>query len=551
MLCMAVFSLLTGATMWLVKNIFDKIFIARDIHMLILVMWLIPIFFFIKGIAGYGQNYLLSYIAQKVTLKLRNQLYEKLLSLSHDFYAKNSSARLMARVTNDVSAVQNALFRVPPSIIRDGLTVIVMIGVLFYLHWKFALISIVIFPIAAIPLAQFSKKMRHASREGQKQMGEIYASLQETLSGISVIKAYMQENTEIKRFETENDKYYFTQQSFIRVDARSSPIMEFIGSIGVAFILWFGGKDVINGVWTSGAFVAFLTAAFSLYQPLKNFSQTNSLIQLAYAGTERIFEILDEKPTIFDPQNPKELSSFNSEIQYKNLSFRYPEKNNVLSNINLTIKKGEIIAVVGPSGSGKTTLSSLLLRFYDPQEGGVYIDGINIKEYSLSSLRSHMGIVPQETILFNETVRYNIVYGRKDATEEELISAAKAANAYQFISKMPKGFDTVIGERGMRISGGERQRLAIARAILKNPPILVLDEATSSLDAESERLVQEAIENLMVNRTVVMIAHRLATVKKADRIIVIDKGVIVEEGNHEKLVSQEGIYSRLHNLQLL
>jgi subfamily B ATP-binding cassette protein MsbA len=426
-----------------------------------------------------------------------------------------------------------------------------MTGILFYLNWKFALISVVVFPVASLPLAQFSSKMRHASREGQKQMGEIYASLQETLAGISIIKAYMQENTEIERFKAENEKFYHTQQKFIRVDARSSPIMEFIGSLAVAFVLWYGGNDVINGVWTAGSFVAFLTAAFSLYQPLKNFSQTNSLIQLAYAGTERIFEILDEKSTIIDLPNAGTLDVFRNEITYKNLSFKYPEKKDILTNINLTIKKGEIIAIVGPSGSGKTTLSNLLLRFYDPYAGEVLIDGYNIKNLTISSLRTHIGVVPQETLLFNESVRYNIVYGRKDASEEDLISAAKAANAYQFISRMPKGFDTVIGERGMRLSGGERQRLAIARAILKNPPILVLDEATSSLDAESEKLVQEAIENLMVNRTVIMIAHRLSTVKKADRIIVLDKGRIVEEGSHERLLSNEGVYSRLHNLQIL
>lgn len=551
MACMAVFSALTGATMWLVKNIFDRIFIARDVQMLYTITWLIPLFFLIKGAAGYGQNYLLYYIAQRVVLQIRNELYEKLIALSHDFFAKNSTARLMARVTNDVAALQNALFRVPPSIIRDGLTVIVMTGILFYLNWKFALISIIAFPVASIPLAQFSSKMRHASREGQKQMGEIYASLQETLSGISVIKAYMQENSEIARFKAENEKFYHTQQKFIRVDARSSPIMEFIGSLAVAFVLWYGGNDVINGVWTAGSFVAFLTAAFSLYQPLKNFSQTNSLIQLAYAGTERIFEILDEKPTINDLPGAKPLEAFTGEIRYKEVSFHYPEKKNTLTGINLTVKKGDIIALVGPSGSGKTTISSLLMRFYDPAAGQVLVDGADIKMFTLSSLRSQIGIVPQETLLFNESIRYNIVYGRKDATEEELVSAAKAANAYQFISRMPKGFETMIGERGVRLSGGERQRLAIARAILKNPPILILDEATSSLDAESEKLVQEAIENLMVNRTVIMIAHRLSTVKKADRIVVLDKGVIVEEGNHDKLVSQEGIYSRLHNLQIL
>lgn len=551
LVCMSVFSGLTGATMWLVKNVFDRIFIAKDITMLYMVVWLIPVFFLIKGIAGYGQNYLLYYITQNVVRKIRNELYEKLISLSHDFYARNSTPKLMARVTNDVMALQNALFRVPPNIIRDGLTVIVMIGILFYLHWKFAHISLVVFPVASIPLAQFSRKMRNSSREGQKQMAEVYASLQEMLTGIGIIKAFLQEQREIERFHRENDRYYDTQQQFIRVDARSSPIMEFIGSLAVAFILWYGGKDVINGVWSSGSFVAFLTAAFSLYQPLKNFSQTNSLIQQAAAGTERIFEILDEKATITDAPDSTPLTGFSRDINFSKVIFHYPEKQNVLKSINLTIKSGEIIAVVGPSGSGKTSLAHLLLRFYDTQSGSIQIDGRDIKTLSLASLRSHIGIVPQEIILFNETVRYNISYSKRNATEEEIIAAAKAANAYPFIMRMPQTFDTVIGERGIRLSGGERQRLAIARAILKNPPILILDEATSALDAESEKLVQEAIENLMENRTVILIAHRLATVKKADRIIVIDKGEIVEQGKHEQLLSQEGVYSRLHNLQLL
>lgn len=549
--CMAVFSAINGATMWLIKNIFDKIFIAKDMHMLYMITWLVPLVFLVKGLAGYGQNYLLYFIAQNVVRRLRNELYEKLILLSHDFFVRNSSARLMARVTNDVAVLQNALIRVPTNIIRDGLTVIVMIVVLFYLNWKFAVISLLIFPLAAIPLVQFSRKMRHASREGQKQMAELYASLQETLTGISIIKAFMQELEETKRFYKENDKFYDTQQQFIRVDARSSPIMEFMGAIAVAFILWYGGRDVINGVWTSGSFVAFLTAAFSMYQPIKNFSQTNSLIQQAAAGTERIFEILDQSPSISDSENAYSIAGFKREIVYENLTFHYPEKQNVLDNINLTIKSGEVVAIVGPSGSGKTSLAHLLLRFYDPQQGRILIDGKDIRHGSIESLRGQIGIVPQEMILFNETVRYNISYGRKNATDEEITSAAKAANAHVFISKMPQGYNSVIGERGIKLSGGERQRLAVARAILKNPPVLILDEATSSLDAESEKLVQEAIERLMSNRTVILIAHRLATVKKADRIVVIDKGRIVEQGKHDQLLTQDGVYSRLYNLQLI
>jgi len=551
LLCMAFFSALNGANMWVIKTIFDKILYSRDMTALYMITLLIPVMFFVKGLAGYGQNYLMYYITQNIIRQLRNELQNKLISLSHDFFVKNSSARLMARVTNDVVALENALFRVPPNLIRDGLTVIVMIGALFYLHWKFALISLIIFPLAAIPLAGFARKMRNASRLGQKQMAEVYASLHEMLTGISIIKAFSQEEREMQRFARENDHYYNTRQQFIRVDARSSPIMEFFGAIAVGFVLWYGAKDVIAGVWTAGSFVAFMTAAFSMYQPLKNFSQTNALLQQAHAGTERIFEILDEKPTVTDAAGATDLAPFKSTIAYENVTFHYPEKKNILSSVSLTIKQGEIIAVVGPSGSGKSTLANLLLRFYDPNEGSVTIDGADIRGVTLSSLRSQMAVVTQEVILFNESIRYNIGYGCPSATDEDITAAAVVANAHAFISRMPKGYDTIIGERGMRLSGGERQRLAIARAILKNPPILILDEATSALDAESEKLVQEAIENLMAHRTVLLIAHRLATVKKANRIVVIDRGRIVEHGTHEQLLGNEGIYSRLHNLQLL
>ena len=552
LLCMGIFSGLNGANMWLIKMIFDKILYSKDLRMLYMITLLVPLVFAIKGIAGFGLNYLMYYITQNIIRKIRSELHGKLITLSHDFYARNSSAKLMARATNDVHALENALFRVPPSIIKDGLTVIIMICVLFYLHWKFALLSLVIFPIASLPLAQFGKKMRNASRHGQHQMGEVYAALQEMLGGISIIKAFMQENTEIKRFARENDKYYDFQHKFIRVDARSSPIMELIGAVAVSFVLWFGAKDVISGVWTAGSFVAFMTAAFSIYQPLKNFSQTNSLIQLALSGSERIFEVLDESPTIKNAPDAKLLPRFSKEIVYENVCFHYPEKRNILTDINLKIKAGEIIAIVGPSGSGKSTLASLLLRFYDPQTGTIKIDGLDTNNVTLESLRSQIGIVTQEVLLFNDTVRYNVSYGKPDATQDELIAAAKVANAHNFISQLPNGYDTIVGERGIRLSGGERQRLAIARAILKNPPILVLDEATSALDAESEKLVQEAIEHLMQNRTVLLIAHRLATVKKADRIVVIDKGFIIEEGIHDQLLkSDEGLYKKLHNLQLL
>lgn len=551
LLCMILFSGITGASMWLIKAVIDKIFIARDMHMLYMIVIIIPSMYLLKGIAAFGQNYLMFYISQNIILKLRGQLFTKLITLSHDFYVRNSSAKMMARVTNDVTLLQTALFQVPPAIFRDGFTIIIMIGVVFFLNWKFALITLLIFPLAALPLVSFAKKMRAASRQGQHQISEIYAVLQEAMTGISVIKTFVQENSEIERFKAENDKYYHAMQRFIRVDARSSPIMEFIGALGVSFIIWYGGRDVISGVWTAGSFFAFMTAVFSIYQPLKNFASTNSILQQAMSGAERIFALLDEKPTIFNDQGAETLPPFKDNIKFDIVTFSYQTDRAVLPNFSLAIKSGEAIALVGPSGSGKTSVANLLLRFYDPQCGSISLDGHDIRKVTLESLRGQIGVVTQDVMLFNDTIAYNISYGNRAATKEDIVAAAKAANAHEYILRLPNGYDTVVGERGVRLSGGERQRLAIARAILKNPPILILDEATSALDAESEKLVQEAIEHLMKDRTTLMIAHRLSTIRRADRIIVLDKGVIVEEGTHDQLVKNEGIYAHLHNLQIL
>ena len=549
MICMGIYSAVAALLVYLSKIIMDGVFVDKDIKILALLVLGMPLVYAIKGLADYGRCYFLNYVAQNAIKDLRQDLCVKLLSLSHSFYVKNTSSKVMSRITNDINALQEALIKVPPTIIRDSLVIIGMIGGLFYLHWRYAFIIVVVLPVLGLPLAQFARKLKKASKDSMVQISEIYTSLQEILSGFSVIKSFCKEEHEEQRFAVNNKEYYNVQQRITRVDARTTPVMEFLSMTGVAVVLWFGGKDVIDGVWTLGDFTAFILAITQMYQPIKNFAQLNSTIQKAVAGSERVFEILDEKNSIYDLPNAKVLDSFSKDIVYKNVNFSYEKGKQILRGINIDIKKGQTVAFVGSSGSGKSTIANLVLRFYDVDNGEILVDGINIKDLKLSSLRDKIGVVSQDVFLFNDTIKYNISYGKMDATDEEIETVAKAANAQKFISKMPKGYNTLIGERGMKLSGGEKQRIAIARAMLKNPPILVLDEATSALDSESEKLVQEAIETLMKNRTVILIAHRLSTVINADKIVVIDKGCVAEVGKHQELIDKGGIYSKLYNLK--
>ncbi|MBR4632473.1 MAG: ABC transporter ATP-binding protein [Elusimicrobia bacterium] len=553
MLSMLIYSGVAALLVYLSKIIMDGVFVSKDPvqakKMLIELCIAMPLIYVIKGFADYGKTYFLNYVAQNAIKDLRQDLYTKLISLSHNFYVTHTSSKVMSRVTNDINALQGALLKVPPTIIRDGLIIIGMIGGLFYLHWKYAFFIVVVLPVLGIPLAQFARKLRKASKDSMVQISEIYTSLQEMLSGFTVIKSFCREKHEEKRFAVNNKDYYNVQQRIVRVDARTTPVMEVLSMTGVSIVLWFGGKDVINGAWTLGDFTAFILAVQQMYQPIKNFSQLNSTIQQAVSASERVFEILDEESKIFNLPDAKNIDVFSNDIVYKNVSFEYEQSKSILKNINIDIKKGQTVAFVGSSGSGKSTIANLLLRFYDVNSGEILVDGTNIKNLTLESLRDKIGVVSQDVFLFNDTVKYNIAYGKLDAGDEEIEKAAKAANAHKFISAMPDGYNTLIGERGMKLSGGEKQRIAIARAMLKNPPILVLDEATSALDSESEKLVQEAIETLMKNRTVILIAHRLSTVKNADQIIVIDKGTVVERGKHQELLDKNGVYAKLYNLK--
>ena len=549
MMCMGIYSAVAALLVYLSKITMDGVFVGKDIKILAMLVLGMPVVYAIKGFADYGRCYFLNYVAQNAIKDLRQDLCIKLLSLSHSFYVKNTSSKVMSRITNDINALQEALIKVPPTIIRDSLVIIGMIGGLFYLHWRYAFIIVVVLPVLWLPLAQFARKLKKASKDSMIQISEIYTSLQEILSGFSVIKSFCKEEHEEKRFAINNKEYYNVQQRITRVDARTTPVMEFLSMTGVAVVLWFGGKDVIDGVWTLGDFTAFIVAITQMYQPIKNFAQLNSTIQKAVAGSERIFEILNERNSIYDLPNAKKLDVFSQDIVYKNVNFSYEKDKQILKGINIDIKKGQTVAFVGSSGSGKSTIANLVLRFYDVDNGEILVDGINIKNLKLSSLRDKIGVVSQDVFLFNDTIKYNISYGKNDATDEEIETVAKAANAHNFISKMPNGYNTLVGERGIKLSGGEKQRIAIARAMLKNPPILVLDEATSALDSESEKLVQEAIETLMKNRTVILIAHRLSTVINADKIVVIDKGCVAEVGKHQELLYKGGIYSKLYNLK--
>ena len=551
LLAMAGVAVLTAAAMWVLKQVVDKVLIEGDTSTLKDIIILLLILYFIKGILAWIHDYLTAYAGQAVVQKIRDQAFQRLHRLSLDFFTSTDSARIVSRLTNDAMLLQNALTKIPVMVVRDGLTVVFLAAYLFYLHWKFAFMAFVILPAAGGMIHRFGKSLRKTSRQGQDKMADLYARIRESITGAPVVKAYMREDYELDRFREENDRYFKICMKNAWVESVSTPSLEFLGALGMAVILWVGGRDVIHHVWTTGAFFAFIGSALSMYQPVKNFTKSNATLQQGFTGAERLFELMDAKPTVFEKPGASVLPEFSREIRLKELNFSYRPDRPVLRGIDLTIKKGEIIALVGPSGSGKTTLAALLLRFYDPVSGSIAFDGVDARDVTFFSLRRQMGLVTQDTILFNDTVRLNLAYGKADATEAEIVAAAQAANAWEFIERLPKKLDTIVGERGVLLSGGQKQRLAIARAILKNPPLMILDEATSALDAQSERLVQEAMDRLMQNRTAVVIAHRLATIKNATRIVVLEHGKIVETGTHSELLAAQGLYQKLYELQLL
>jgi len=547
-LCSAVVAAMTAASAYLVKPVVEKIFEQKDAQMLMLIPLMVIVVFLTKGIAAYGSYYLLNHVGQSVIMRLRNRLYSHMQDLPLSFFQRQKTGDLMSRVTNDVTIISSMFTSAITGTIRDCFTIIGLLSVTFYLIPKLAIYAFVVLPIAAFPIFYFGRKIRRVRLGAQEAMADMNAFLHETLFGTKIVKAFDMEDHEKKRFAGKSRKIFRLEMKEARVRAMSSPMMELLGGFGIAFIIWYGGKSVIAGTYSFGTFMSFLTAVGFLYEPLKKLSKLNNSIQRGLAAIERIFDILERKSDIIEASSPVQIPPGPHRIVFNNVSFKY-DTTMVLQNINLTVKTGEIIALVGMSGGGKTSLVNLIPRFYDVTEGAVLIDDVDIRNTSIKSLRQQIAVVTQEPILFNDTVRSNIAYGCRDATEREIIQASKAAYAYDFIKSFPRMFDTSIGELGGRLSGGQKQRLCIARALLKDAPVLILDEATSSLDSESEALVQKALGNLMKGRTTFIISHRLSTIGYAQRIIVIVDGRIVEEGMHEQLFARRGEYYKLYQMQ--
>jgi subfamily B ATP-binding cassette protein MsbA len=546
-LCMLLFSATNGAMPFLIQHIFDDVFTNKNLFALKVLPGVIVGTFLFRGIVGFGSTYLTDYVGQRVVADMRNALNDHIQHLSLSFFNRTPTGTIVSRITNDVSLVRSALTDAVASVLKDAFSLIILVAVAFYQDWLLSLIAFVVFPVSVLPVIRLSKRLRGFSRSGQVSMGNMTMLLQETIQGNRVVKAFGMEGYEKQRFGEENDRLFRLYMQATRIRAFTNPMMEILAAFGIAGVVWYGGYSVIVGGRTQGAFLAFLTALFLLYEPFKGLAKTNNAIQQAMGGAERVMELLDTGTDVVD-RGARRLDHVRHGIRFEGVSFRYDQEF-VLRGVDLEIGRGEVVALVGMSGGGKSTLADLIPRFYDVAEGRITIDGIDIREYTLASLRAQIAIVTQHTFLFNDTVRNNIAYGDIAQDMEAIVAAAKAANAHDFIMELPDGYDAMIGELGVKLSGGQRQRLAIARALVKDAPILVLDEATSALDNESERLVQGALEVLMRNRTTLVIAHRLSTIRRADRIVVIVRGQVVEQGTHEELLTLNAEYRKLYDLQ--
>jgi len=546
--CMLIMAGTVAGIPFLMKPVIDDIFIRKDLTMLKMVPLIVVLLYIVKGLAMYGQEYLMNYVGADVIRKLRNKLYDRIQDLSLAFFHKEKTGTLMSRITNDVNLIKSMVSTSVTGSVRDVFSIIGLTGVIFYRDWKLALLAMVVLPIAFYPVVEFGRRIRRVSTGRQEAMAEMNSFLHETLAGNKIVKAFGMEAYEKERLNEKSRHLFKFEMKSVKYRSLTTPVMEFMGGLGGAGVIWYGGYKVITGASTPGTFFSFLAAVLLLYGPAKKLAKLNTRVQEGMAAVDRVFDIIEMEPDIVEPDDPQVLKAGSHSVRFENVHFKY-EADSVLKGIDLDVAAGEIIALVGMSGGGKTSLVNLIPRFYDVTRGAVHVDGIDIRDVTIADLRKQIAIVTQEPILFNDTVRNNIAYGSLDASHADVENAARAAYAYDFITRFPKGFETVIGELGSRLSGGEKQRICIARALLKDAPILILDEATSALDAEAEKVVQKALENLMKGRTTFVIAHRLSTIDFAHRIIVLKGGEIVEQGSRDELLALEGAFFKLHQMQ--
>ncbi len=547
LVCMVLYSATSGAVPYIVKGLFER-FQAGDIEGLNMQPLFIIGVFGLRGIVNYGQSYLSEWVGQRIVLDLRADLDRKVLSMPLSYFDRAQTGNILSRITTDVLLVRQALTDGGAAIVRDATTLLVLTAVAFYLDPVLAALFSIIFPVVVLPLQKLSRKMRRLSRRGLDTLGGLSVLVQETIQGARVVKAFGMERYEDERFRSENERVLRLHLRAAKIKSFTGPMMEFTSACGIAGVVWYGSASLMGGERTTSGMAAFFTALMLLYDPFKKIVKANNTIQAGMGAASRVFDILDAESEPSGRPGAATIDGFHDKIEIEHVSFAYGTEN-VLSDVSLEVRCGEVVALVGASGGGKSTLADLIPRFYEADSGSIRIDGIDVKDIELSSLRSLIAVVTQQTFLFNDTVRNNIGYGEINRSDEDIVEAAKAANAHDFIVQLPDGYDTKIGEMGVQLSGGERQRLAIARALLKDAPILILDEATSALDSKSEQLVQAALGRLMEGRTALVIAHRLSTVRNADKIAVVDDGRIVELGTHEKLFQSGKLYRRFYDMQ--
>ncbi len=548
LICSGVAALCTVYPAYVVKDLVNEVLVNGKEEYIIGISVGVITVMFIKGVFSFSSMYLMQYASQRMLLKIRSNCFDKLLKLPLSFFETQKTGHLMSRVTNDVSVLQMLVHNFV-RFIRDVVEVVGLTVYIFWLNWRLSLLSMIIIPLILIMIQAFGRKMKKLGTRMQEKVGDINSSLHEYITGVKVVKSFTLEKYMLDKYESSNEASFKVTMKGHRINCAVTPIIEFFNAISLVIIFWFGSKGVIAGRLDAGLIVSFIAALTSLYKPGRNLAEIYNTTAQALGAADRVFELIDTPVDLKEPENPVEFTSCKGEVEFRNVTFSYKPEETILHNINLTVAPGEIIALVGPSGAGKSTFVNLIPRFFDTTEGEVCVDGINVRTINGKDLRKFIGMVPQDTYLFAGTIEDNIKFGKLDATHDEIVEAAKLANADKFITELPDSYNTVLGERGVNLSGGQAQRIALARAFLKNPKILILDEATSALDSETESLIQEALDLLMKDRTTFMIAHRLSTVVNADRIIVLEKGSIVESGKHEELLEKKGLYFQLYNAQ--